>query len=292
MKPVYLWWNYYQAIRDESWPDCVNEHEFYGLHPLIQHEILKTFNGHDHIDIDPQHIIEYSQHTDFRMALDPVDLSDDHHGPVDLDLSFRVSRDWSVLYNHSLDGQGALYCQFFPRVLRYLYPGRVFDDGLEWCSGAGFIGFRLLSDGIVKNIAMMDRHLPALTACNTTWQTRPDRLHSAGFETVHGSQVSVLGARKFDLIVANPPNFDDSMQSRGGSRHRLTQDPDWMIHDDFFRHISANLKPNGVILLIKNIHGSQPLDHIDVIQRSGLRINRVFTYAQQEYEYYLEVVPA
>jgi len=291
MKPFYHWWSFYQSIRDPSWPECVNEHEFHELHPLIRHEIVTTFNGSQLAAVQPSDIVDYPQHTDFRVALDPVQAQDDAPS-LPLDKSFRVSRDFDVLYNDSIDGQGTLYCQFFPKVLRYLYPSRVFDRGLEWCSGAGFIGFRLLSDGIIRDVTMMDRHRPALVACQSSWAARPARLTSSGFDTVHGSQVAALAHRQFDLIVANPPNFDDGTWHPGQARHRLTQDPGWMIHDDFFRNIGSNLAKDGVILLIKNIHGSQPTDHAAAIKDGGLEIRRVFTYSQQEYEYYLEITHA
>ena len=154
------------------------------------------------------------------------------------------------------------------------------------------MGFRLLSDGIIRNVTMMDRHRPALSACEKSWQERPARLASAQFESVHGTQVSALQQRQFDLIIANPPNFDDDTWRPGQAKHRLTQDPGWMIHDDFFRNIGSNLAKDGVILLIKNIYGSQPIDHAAAIHEGGLQIRRVFTYVQQEYEYYLEIAHA
>ena len=289
MRPYYHWWNFYQGIRDESWPDCVNEHEFQDLHPLIRHEILKKFHGQSYLTIADQDITMYGEDTDFRALLDPCQMPDDYDGDIVLDQTFRISRDFSVLYNQGLDGQGSLLCQFFPRILAWLYPGRRYADCLDWCSGAGFIGFRLLSDGLINNITMMDKHQPALTACRETWSRRPPRLDTAGFDTVHGSSIGVLDHRRFDLIVANPPNFDDNTYTPQQTRHRLSQDPNWNCHNDFFANVARYLNPQGVILLVKNIQGSQPRDHVELIKASGLEIRRVFTYAQQEQEYYIEI---
>jgi DNA polymerase-3 subunit beta len=56
---------------------------------------------------------------------------------------------------------------------------------------------------------MMDLYAPALEACKNTWRSRPDRLEQKNMETVQGATVDRLKNRLFDLIVANPPNFDN-----------------------------------------------------------------------------------
>ena len=160
-------------------------------------------------------------------------------------------------------------------------------------SGPGFIGFRLIADNVVNSITMMDLYAPALEACNNTWRSRPDRLEQKNMETVHGATVDCLKNRLFDLIVANPPNFDNDenwFRSSNSRLRRITQDPGWEIHNDFFLKIKKNLMSNGKILLMKHKDGSQPSDHVTSIRDGGLKINRILTVKSHSDFYFMEVV--
>ena len=175
-------------------------------------------------------------------------------------------------------------------MIKYLYPDRHFQNCLEWCAGPGFIGFRLLSDEIVKSVTMLDCHRPSLDACIETWSNRPARLSNSSMDIVHGSTVSVLEDRTFDLIVANPPNFIDSIDGLSIDIVRITRDPGMSAHTDFFLNIKKNLKPNGIILLLKGQGGTSPVDHKSVIEQGGLKINRVIIDKSCPTLYYLEVL--
>ena len=68
------------------------------------------------------------------------------------DLEIFVAKDFPVFYNNTLEGGGNNFGQLYPSIIKLLYPDRIFNDCLEWCSGHGVIGFRLLADEICKNL--------------------------------------------------------------------------------------------------------------------------------------------
>ena len=112
-------------------------------------------------------------------------------------------------------------------------------------------------------------------------------------ETVQGSTVNYLGDKKFDLIVANPPNFDN-IKSHSlvvpDNLLRISQDLGWKTHTDFFLNIKKNLTLDGKILLCKNRNGSQPSDHIMAISDGGLKINQILKIKNHPEFYFLEVL--
>ena len=292
----YHWLTFYNNIKDKSWPDCYNEYEFQFLPDHVKKEIVEVYNGQKHININSNDVEFFSADFNFNITiLDNFDIeytqevfSENYDGKVDCNKEFVIAKDFSVLYNDHMYGHGDTHSQFYPKMLTWLYPGRVFKNCLEWCSGPGFIGFRLLSDGIAESVTMMDKYLPSLNACKKTWSQRPDRLTNKTMNIIHGSSVTALDNTLFDLIVGNPPNFDFNIATIG-TEHRITQDPGWSIHTDFFSNIKKNLSPDGVILLLKHINGSQPRDHEFYIQQAGLKINRVFQDKSLPKLYYLEV---
>lgn len=291
------WADFYDSVKGETWPICINEHEFHSLPGNVKKEILEVFNGErfvklleDDITICPLDIeFERSDETPDRYLRPGIILSDDYDGDIECRERYLVAKDFSVLYDQGMFGFGTYHCQHYPRMIKYLYPNRYFKDCLEWCSGPGFIGFRLLSDGLIKSITMLDRHRPSLNACKKTWSNRPARLDSNSMSVVCGSTVSALGDKTFDFIVANPPNYSGT-DGISPDLARLTRDPGLQAHTDFFLNIKKNLRPNGVILLLKGQGGSNPSDHKSAIEQGGLKINRIIIDKNCPTLYYLEVL--
>lgn len=294
-----IWSDFYDSVKGEDWPICVNEHEFQSLPGNVRKEILEVFNGEQFIKLSDSDItlcpldIEFNQSFDTpgKYLRPDIIVPDNHVDEVVCNERYLVAKDFSVLYNQSMFGFGTYHCQHYPKMIKYLYPNRYFKDCLEWCSGPGFIGFRLLSDGLIKSITMLDCYQPSLSACEKTWEHRPDRLADNTMNIICGSTVSSLGDKMFDLIVANPPNFiNEETEGLSLDVVRLTRDPGMRAHTDFFLNIKKNLKPNGIILLLKAQGGSNPLDHKPAIEQGGLKINRVIIDKNCPALYYLEVL--
>jgi tRNA1(Val) A37 N6-methylase TrmN6 len=278
------WSTYYNIIKDQNWPECVTEHEFKFLPDRIKQEIINRHNGLRYIELNDNDIEVFYDVRGYREKYDTLQSSSAL-------AKFAVAKDFDVHYTEDIDGRGRYHSQVYPLVLAKIYPGQQFNNCLEWCAGPGFIGFRLIADNIVNSITMMDMYGPALKVCETTWENRPSRLEQKNMETVQGTTVDCLENRLFDLIVANPPNFDNKnlVKSSNYIIHRLTQDPGWQTHTDFFLNIKKNLMPDGKILLMKHKNGSQPSDHINAIRDGGLKINRIITVKSCLDFYFMEV---
>lgn len=277
------WLSFYNNIKDNSWPECVTEHEFKSLPDRIKNEIINVHNGSKYITLNDDDLIIFHQGKDYPEKIKELQYDNSIK-------KFAVAKDFDVFYTSDIYGYGNFHCQVYPLLLAKIYPERQFNNCLEWCAGPGFIGFRLIADNVINSLAFMDCYKPALDACNNTWSSRPDRLKNCNMETILGSTVDCLENRVFDLIVANPPNFDNEIYFSQNARvNRITQDPDWQIHNDFFLKIKKNLAHNGKILLMKHTDGSQPSDHLTSISKGGLKLNRILTIKKHPNFYFMEV---
>ena len=280
------WNNFYQNIRDPSWPDCANEHEFTTLPEHIQHEILNDFGGSEYVYLTKQDLYHL-----------PLTLpSDDLTSNTDYDLEFLVANDFVVYYNHSIEGGGINIGQNFPRIIRCLYPDRIFKHGMEWAAGHGAIGFRLLADGICKTMHLVESHQSAINACKKTISNVPARFHGT-VSMSHTDTLETLNNKlQFDLIVANPPTYKTHLWNISNFEHapmhdwhRISVDKDWQAHQDFFVNIKKHLAPNGVILLQEQKFGSSVFEFEKFIADSGLKIVSAFVEKFNQHTWYLEL---
>ena len=119
------------------------------------------------------------------------------------DLEFLIAKDFKVFYNNNLEGGGNSFSQRYP----LLYPDRIFNNCLEWCSGHGVIGFRLLADEICKNLHFLEMYQPAVNACKKTIANMPIRFANRVSIYETSTLTSLQSDIRFDLIVSNPPHF-------------------------------------------------------------------------------------
>jgi hypothetical protein len=280
------WNNFYQNIRDPSWPDCATENEFSKLPRHIQDEILTMHNGSEYLKLSDENI------TYLPLTWSPPVQLDEHNFP----LTFAVANDFVVYYNHSIEGGGVHNGQNFPRIIKYLYPDRVFEHGMEWAAGHGAIGFRLLADNICKKLHLVEIHKSAVAACEKTIENMPARFKN----TVEISHISTLAKLndnlQFDLIVANPPSYQSHLWTPDSFKSapmqdwsRISFDKNWQVHQDFFANIKKHLMPNGVILLQEQKLGSSVFEFEKFIAGSGLKIVSAFYEKINQDTWYLEL---
>jgi 16S rRNA G966 N2-methylase RsmD len=279
-----VWNNFYQNIRDTSWPDCATENEFYKLPSHIQHEILTVFNGAEYLKLSESDVTKL-----------PLTLPNTNH-VSDFLLKFAVANDFFVHYDHNIEGGGIHNGQNYPRVLKYLYPDRTFEHCLEWAAGHGAIGFRLLADGICQKLHLVECDTHAVNACQKTINNMPNKFSG----TVSITQTTTLSNLDsnllFDLVVANPPTYNsivwgqplkDSMSLTDWKR--ISVDRDWQAHQDFFNNIKKHLKPNGVVLLQEQTHGSSVFEFEKFIDAGELKIVQAFVEKFAPTTWYLEL---
>lgn len=284
-----LWHQFYSNIRDQSWPDCINETEFVFLPDKIQQEILQEHNGSKYITLGADDV--ETQTCEHWSALDNKSLTENRA------LTYiKIASDFRVYFSKEMEGGGLHFGQNYPRVLRYLYPNQQFDHCLEWCAGAAFIGFRILSDGICKRLTLLEAYRPAVDACRVTSTDMPARC-ATNVNVVHGNKIKQLDMQiKFDLVVGNPPHFAVVPSWFGehdiANANRICVDKDWQTHQEFFANIKTRLAPNGVILLQENINGSSVHEFREFIESHGLRVGRCIRETACPEFWYLEVLHA
>jgi hypothetical protein len=277
------WQNFYDDIKDPSWPDCYNETQFYTLPDYIQKEILEIHNGLPYI------MAELKDLTTIDSQL-PQNNNDIDFVP-ECNLKFQVGPDFFVYYDWYMNAGGTGYTQSYPKVIKARYPNKKFNNCLEWCAGAGMLGFRLLADGICKNVSLMDCFGPAIAACNFTIDRMPLEF-SKHASVIHGSCIKdIPDQMQFDLIVGNPPasTYKKYATVHSPDELRLSADQGLKLHKEFFENIKKNLSPDGVILLQKDIYGSDETDFIEFINNGGLKITGIFQEKLFSNFWYLEI---
>jgi len=232
-----------------------------------------------------------------QVALTSEDIVDVFTSPIvennadNFDIEFFVANDFAVFYNHNLEGAGTLFAQRYSLILKLLYPDRIFHNCLEWCSGHGAIGFRLLADEICKNLHLLEMYPPAVNACKKTIAHMPVRFENRVSIYETSTLTSLPSGIRFDLIVGNPPHFPLQVSYplfRINQHHqqRVTVDKEWQTHKDFFANIAYNLAEDGVILL-------QEIYHIDefaeMIDHGGLKITKMFKEKTYDLPWYMEL---
>lgn len=158
---------------------------------------------------------------------------------------------YKVSWAEEHNGGGMLHGEEYPAIISTLYPGRIFENCFEWCSGPGFIGYNILDHGLCKNLVFTDIHKPVLDLAALT--AKENNLVDK-VKIYHGGTIDVIPkGTKIDLVVSNPPHF-----SRLGVEkpNRLFDDPNWDIHRLFFKYIGDYLTDDGIILLQENGSGS------------------------------------
>jgi tRNA1(Val) A37 N6-methylase TrmN6 len=148
-----------------------------------------------------------------------------------------------------------------------------------------------LADGVCKNLHFIEMHGPAIDACKKTIEKMPNRF-TGKVSITHASTLASLPDKiKFDLVVSNPPNFPLLLGNQlfnipQNHHQRITLDRQWQTHKDFFAHIASHLEPDGVILLEEVYHVDEFKPMID---KSGLKIKRMFAEKQDNVVWYLEL---
>ena len=178
-----------------------------------------------------------------------------------------------------MDGGGLSFGLEFPKVIRKLYPDRVFNHCLDWCSGAGTIGFEILSNKICNHLTLMDTNGEVLRAAKNICKS--NNIEHKVKLLPASSCVFLPKHFQYDLVVANPPHFEDigqmslvngKLMSITPDFKRRAEDKGWKIHEDFFNNIKSRLTSDGVILLQENVDGSSVNTFSNMIVKNGLKV--------------------
>lgn len=173
---------------------------------------------------------------------------------------------FTIFYIEELNGGGMGFGTEYPDIIKRLYPNKIFNHCLDWCSGPGFIGLEILDQGLCKQLSLVDIYQPAIDHAQYT--ISHNNLQNA-VTTYCAGDIGTLPNVKFDLVVANPPHYDVDHEHPS---KRIMDDPNWDIHRNFYNKISNYLTDDGVILIQENMDGSKPEHFTEMIESNNLEI--------------------
>lgn len=278
------WKIFYNNIKDERWPECNSTADFVNLPKHIQDEIRTVHKG-EFADIFDDIELQYWN----PIKNDPNNALSATLTNVDLTKKFNAG-DIAVHYADWLDGGGTGFGQNYSKVIKKIYPNRKFKHCMEWCAGPGFIGFRILSDQLCEQLTLVEGYYPAIQSLETTYKNLQEQYKTVT-NIVHLSDISNLDKTlQFDLIVGNPPFFNQKTFYNSWMAERTSFDWGWKTHNNFFQHISNHLTDDGRILLQESSYGSGPDDFKDSIESNGLQISSSFTIANMPSIWFLEII--
>jgi hypothetical protein len=168
-----------------------------------------------------------------------------------------------ISFKTHLDGGGSSFGQDFIPFLSGRGMTRV-PRAFEWCAGPAFIGFSLLGHGMCDSLCVADINPEAAAACRRT--VRINKIGGAVSVYRSNNLNDIPLTEQWDLVVSNPPHFDDAAQDLRSS------DAGWRLHQEFFGAVGRFLKPGGVVILQENNAGSTVDDFRSLIDESGLSI--------------------
>jgi predicted RNA methylase len=154
----------------------------------------------------------------------------------------------NVFYKPELDGAGSRVAQSFVDFVARRRQG-AYGNALEWCAGPGFIGFALLREGLCRRLCLIDINPAAIDCIQRT--IRENGLEDQVTARVGDNLQALADDDRFDLVVANPPNFCalnvEHVDYSSLKDDLRPNDPGWRLHRGFYSGIRRFLSPGAVL---------------------------------------------
>jgi len=192
-----------------------------------------------------------------------------------------------------LDGAGKLLAPVFAELL---YDRKV-KTIYEWCCGPAWIGLWLLEQGICQELVVSDINQKAIDCVRRTVSRHNYPVRSYLSDNLKG----IPEHEKFDIIVANPPNYVNIQADHpmGFLRHDLRpSDINWKIHRDFYNNIrkymhkESNMYISEVepykkeVWLMGKLYDKREIEPIkdfkEMLSANELNLNSVETYTMNQ----------
>ena len=277
------WDEFYSSIKDPSWPDCPNEHYVSKLPQSIQNEIREQHDSDKFLNPSDSDflIINYRE-----LNSNLLDT-----GTLHTNQRYVLDDDFIVYYGgNAYDGEGTQFGQNLVRVVKYLYPETTFEHALDWCAGAGFIGFRLLNDRVCKNLDFVEQFETETLACHYTIANLPERYQKRDLQ-IFPSVADISAGQKYDLVVSNaPPPLAPMIADLNNTsdRNRTHIDINGTAHRDFFTNISKHLIPGARIIVQACSYRCSPKTYHDYADGTGLVLSKIIQEKIDPDFYYIE----
>jgi len=195
----------------------------------------------------------------------------------------------TVEYTPSLDGGGIALAPVFEEILK----DKRFSTAFEWCAGPAWIGLWLLEKGICSELVTGDINSKSVGMVKKTVAKHNYNARAYMSDNLEG----IPSNEKFDLVIANPPNYCNIQEehSFGFLRNDLRpSDIDWAIHNKFYDSIGPYLADDATMYISEvepfniNVYLNEELydareevpmkDFGEMTKRNGLEIKKVIPY--------------
>jgi len=275
-----IWKDFYSQIKSATWPECKTFKDLMNLPVHIQQEIFflhlsylfeeKQFVDQNVFDDVPLLVLAKTA-SEVKQLCDKPDYdyySDQRYFLLSEEVYFGNIK---ISYHPSMDGGGIKKAPMFAKILSMVSPNKIFEHCLEWCSGPGFIGFNILSQGLCKKLDLADIWKPSLQAAKTA-------VHLHEVNTHHIRRLIDIPQTQYDLIVGNPPwRPQNLLGDFGSSDLRLICDPGLQTCKEFFEDVSNYLRQDGMIVLCQGKLFTGPADFVEMVDQAGLQITHVLS---------------
>lgn len=194
-----------------------------------------------------------------------------------LEYLIETYRDIRVFWTTELDGGGRSFGQqFIPVITQLVGPVRQL---YEFCAGAGFIGFSLLANGLCDTLCLSDINPGAVEAARKTAEANDltDRVTVYLSDGLSG----IPEHERWDLVIGNPPHFCVPAEDEYKT-DIIKFDPNWRIHEAFYRQVHRFLLPHSSVILVENYSGSDESVFEPLITSGNLKLVQSFMYGSQE----------
>lgn len=163
-----------------------------------------------------------------------------------------------IFFTKSINSSGFFLNDFVLNVVKTAGRKKTYNNIHEYCAGAGFIGFKLLSEHVSSTLTLSEIHEPALQCCEYTIAI--NQLKSQ-VSTHQLSRLSEYNGTKCDLFVVNPPFRHSITQVVGDvcpDRIRKKVDKGWNLHNTMWKDISKICTNDCDIFILGNQQYGDP----------------------------------
>ncbi|MBB5253314.1 methyltransferase [Sulfurisphaera ohwakuensis] len=183
-----------------------------------------------------------------------------------------------IFYDEKLDGGGTSFGQLYVPIIRRLIGKS--KTCFEAFSGPAFIGFSLLAHGLCEELVVADINPEAINYVKLT--VNENKLEDKVRYYISDVLDGIPEGEKFDLVVGNPPHFNESTLENYCRRATCDQidllksyDSGWNLHRRFYLNIRKFLNDKANVILVENSEGSNVKDFLEMINEGGLKYVRV-----------------
>jgi methylase of polypeptide subunit release factors len=166
----------------------------------------------------------------------------------------------------------AKFCTF----LQENYPTNRYHKALEYCSGNGAIGFKLLRQGLVEDLTLSDVNRQLEETINKTSQSNDWQEVSRFIES---ELLTDIPQQQFDLFVCNPPWRSFMLPGPITEIDKLKHfDFDWKLHRQMYDSIDSYIGYKSDVFMIEDHRHSTPEFWNTFIKHKNLSIKQVYDF--------------